>query len=65
MEFLKQELKKDPKNVIKRYRVIFAEGRGVAWEMSTTWNKKKGVKVTDVEAFVKEKYGKVNETGGE
>lgn len=62
VEFLKQELKKDPENVIKRYRVVFAEGRGVAWEMSRTWNKKKGIKVTDVENFVKQKYGKVDKT---
>lgn len=55
---LREELKKDPENAIKRYRVVFAEGRGVAWEMSRTWNKKKGIKVTDVEAFVRAKYKK-------
>lgn len=59
VEGLKEELKKDPEDLVKRYRVAFAEGRGVAWEMGRTWNKKRGVKVTDIEAFVKEKYGNV------
>ena len=51
-------MKKDPENNIKKYRVVFAEGRGVAWEMSRAWNKKKGIKVTDVETFVRAKFGK-------
>lgn len=41
---LKEELAKDPDNVSKEYRVVFAEGRGVAWSTSEeeTSNKRKG-----------------------
>lgn len=51
---LKEELAKDPENAFKKYRVVFAEGRGVAWDKSQTFNAQYGVKVKDVEQWVKE-----------
>ena len=57
VEELKKELEKDPENVLKRYRVVFAEGKGVAWDMARTWNKQKKVDVVDVETFAKKLYG--------
>ncbi|KAI9715280.1 MAG: hypothetical protein M1812_006091 [Candelaria pacifica] len=38
VDFLKEELAKDPENTIKKYRVVFAEGRGVAWDLDRTWD---------------------------
>ena len=35
---LKRELEQDPENTLKRYRVVFAEGEGVAWDMENTFN---------------------------
>ena len=50
---LKDELAKDPGNPIKKYRVVFAEGRGVAWEMERTFNAQRGIEVMDVEGWAK------------
>jgi NmrA-like family len=50
---LKDELAKDPGNPIKKYRVVFAEGRGVAWEMGRTFNAERGIKVSDVEQWAR------------
>lgn len=51
---LKDELAKDPENAIKKYRVVFAEGRGVAWDMGQTFNAQQGIEVKDVERWVRE-----------
>jgi hypothetical protein len=60
VEDLKEELRKDPENVLKRYRVVFAEGKGVAWDMTRTWSKEKNVEVIDVETYARKLYGKGN-----
>jgi hypothetical protein len=51
---LKDELAKDPANAIKKYRVVFAEGQGVSWDMSKTFNAQRGIGVTGVERWAKE-----------
>ncbi|KAH7350604.1 saccharopine dehydrogenase-like oxidoreductase [Rhexocercosporidium sp. MPI-PUGE-AT-0058] len=51
VDFLKRELAEDPENVIKRYRVIFGEGKGVSWDMERTFNRQRGIEVADVESF--------------
>jgi hypothetical protein len=50
---LKDELAKDPANPIKKYRVVFAEGLGVSWEMGKTFNAQRGIKVLDVEQWAR------------
>jgi len=51
---LRDELAKDPGNPIKKYRIVFAEGRGVSWEMSKTFNARRGIEVVDVERWARE-----------
>jgi hypothetical protein len=51
---LKAELAKDPDNAIKKYRVVFAEGRGVAWDKSKTFNEQRGIEVVDVKRWARE-----------
>lgn len=51
---LRDELAKDPSNPIKKYRVVFAEGRGVSWEMSKSFNAQRGIEVVDVERWARE-----------
>jgi hypothetical protein len=50
---LKGELAKDPNNTIKKYRVVFAEGRGVSWEIGKTINARLGFQVTNVEQWAR------------
>lgn len=51
---LKDELAKDPENNLKKYRVVFAEGRGVAWDLGQTFNAQHGIEVKDVEQWLRE-----------
>ncbi|KIM99626.1 hypothetical protein OIDMADRAFT_165760 [Oidiodendron maius Zn] len=45
VEQLKRDLESDPDNAVKKYRVVFAEGRGVSWDKEKTYNWQKGIKL--------------------
>lgn len=47
------ELREDPKDGIKKYRAVFAEGRGVAWPVSGTWSARKGMEMGDVRGYLR------------
>lgn len=51
---LKDDLAKDPENNLKKYRVVFAEGRGVSWDIGQTFNAQHGIKVKNVEQWVRD-----------
>jgi hypothetical protein len=51
VERLERELKEDPGDTIRKYRVAFAVGRGVSWDVERTFNWQKGIEVTDVRTF--------------
>lgn len=51
---LKDELAKDPADAIKKYRVVFAEGKGVSWDMDKTFNAQRGIAVMGVERWAEE-----------
>lgn len=55
VEKLKDDLRADPDDTVKKYRVVFAEGKGVSWDMEKTFNVQRGIEVQDVESFAKEK----------
>jgi len=50
--FLQAELKKEPTNVLKRYRLVFAQGNdngaGVAWNKEVSYNYMENVKVSTI-----------------
>lgn len=52
--YLLSELKKDPTHHIKKYRAVFAQGRGVAWPKAGTFNDKHGFAVTTARDWAKE-----------
>ncbi|CAA9331521.1 Putative oxidoreductase [uncultured Leptolyngbya sp.] len=51
---LRGELAHDPDNFIRKYRVVFAEGRGVAWEVDKTFNAQRGIEVLGVESWAQQ-----------
>jgi len=51
---LKADWRADPKNPIKKYRVVFAEGKGVSWEVEKTFNWRKKIAVVDVRSWALE-----------
>lgn len=50
--FLMGELARDPQNMMRKYRAAFAQGRGVAWDKTGTFNERNGIPVTDVSAWL-------------
>ena len=50
---LREDLKQNPDDPIKKYRIVFAEGTGVAWDKESTLNWKKGIKMTDIDQWAR------------
>jgi hypothetical protein len=44
-------LAKDPGNNLLKYQIVFGQGRGVSWDLSVTWNYKRGIKMTTAEEW--------------
>ncbi|WP_034295656.1 aromatic alcohol reductase [Herbaspirillum sp. RV1423] len=51
-EYLLGELARDPHNMMRKYRAAFAQGRGVAWDKSGTFNSQRALAVTDVASWI-------------
>lgn len=49
---LKAELAQDPDNHIKKYRAVFAEGRGVAWPKHDSFNARNAITVTTMREWI-------------
>ncbi len=62
VERLEEELKGDPEDAIRKYRVAFAVGRGVSWDVERTFNWQRGIEVTDVKTFAMENLPQAVET---
>ena len=45
-------LEEDPNENLKKYRAVFAQGHGVAWDPAVTFNAQQGIAVTDVAAWI-------------
>lgn len=57
LPLLLDELEKEPDEQLKhiwKYRAVFAQGRGVAWPMETTFNGRHGFPVTSAEQWARE-----------
>lgn len=55
LEQLEEELKADPENGMKKYRAVFAEGKGVAWPMDRTFNLSRGMEFCGILEYLAEK----------
>jgi len=51
-QYLLDELARDPQNMMRKYRAAFAQGRGVAWDKSGTFNQRHAIPVTDVSSWI-------------
>lgn len=52
IDYLEKELAKDPKDELKKYRLVFARD-GVWWDKEKAVNHKLGIPVMDIETYVK------------
>lgn len=50
---LMQELADDPSNMIKKYRAVFAQGKGVSWDKDLSFNVKAGAKLEGIRDWMK------------
>jgi hypothetical protein len=50
---LRSELAHDPEDAFKRYRAVFAQGPGMAWDKAATFNGRRGIALTDVEGWLR------------
>ncbi len=53
---LEEALARDPHDTMKKYRVVFAQGRGVSWDKSQTFNAQHGLLVTGVQQWAREHF---------
>ncbi len=51
---LKDQLAQDPGNAIRKYRLVFAEGKGVAWAVGRTFNAERGMQLVGIERWARE-----------
>ena len=58
---LKQDLKGEPDNGLKKYRVVLAEGKGVSWRESDTFTAQRGVEMTDVTTWVERRFNRATD----
>ena len=52
-QYLLDELARDPQNMMRKYRAAFAQGRGVAWDKTGTFNQLNAIPVTDVSSWIR------------
>ena len=51
LDYLRAQLKQDPENVVLKYRVVFAEGRGLSWKVEDTINHVWMMQLEDVKTY--------------
>lgn len=55
MPRLEEELREEPEDTLRKYRVVFGKAKGVAWPVVGTFNELKGVKLTTAEEWADRK----------
>jgi len=50
--YLMDKLARSPQDMMAKYRAVFAQGRGVAWNKEKTFNERHNIPVTDVSAWI-------------
>ena len=56
LAYLKEEAKRDPRDKLKKYRIVFSEGKGLSWPMKDTWSAKNGIEMEDVATWARAHY---------
>lgn len=53
LEELKQKAEAEPENKLRKYHVVFSEGKGLSWPKEQTWNAKRGMEMEGVRSWVR------------
>ncbi|MCC8395574.1 aromatic alcohol reductase [Paraburkholderia sp. MMS20-SJTR3] len=62
---LERQLAEAPGDALRKYRVVFAEGRGVAWDKAQTFNARKGIRLCGIESWVRDNLARLRSNIGE
>lgn len=52
VQFLMDELAREPTNMMRKYRAAFAMGRGYSWKKEDTFNAQQSIPVTDIDTWI-------------
>jgi hypothetical protein len=52
-----QEDLQDPGSTLKKYRAVYAAGRGIAWHDAATFNAQRGIDTETVESWARNNLG--------
>ena len=52
LEELKRKVIAEPENKLRKYHVVFSEGKGLSWSKDKTWNAQKEMEMEDVRSWV-------------
>ncbi|KAB5578646.1 putative isoflavone oxidoreductase [Coniochaeta sp. 2T2.1] len=55
LEYLREELEKEPGDQLRKYRVLFGAGEGVSWDEKETINAKREIETVGVERWLRER----------
>ncbi|KAJ5173379.1 hypothetical protein N7492_005972 [Penicillium capsulatum] len=47
-------LTRDPDNGLLKYQAVFGQGRGVAWDLTGTWNQRRGIQAMTAEEWARD-----------
>lgn len=56
LEELKEKAKQDPYDKLRKYHVVFSEGKGLSWPKDKTWNDERGEKYQDIAGWIRENW---------
>lgn len=57
VEQLERELEEDPGDAMRKYRVVFAAGVGVSWDLKETFNFRHDMSTVSVEEWARQNLG--------
>lgn len=62
---LERQLAEAPDDPLRKYRLVFAHGRGVAWDSTQTFNGRHGVRLSGIEDWLRSNLSSLRAASGE
>ena len=56
LEVLKEKARQDPDNKLRKYHVVFSEGKGLSWSKEKTWNAERRMEMLDISGWIRENW---------
>ena len=53
LEYLREESKNAPNDKLKKYRVVFSEGKGLSWPKEGTWSAQNGIEMESIAEWLR------------